>query len=129
MSTETFKRWHPDETIPLRVQITSIRDEADGLRVVVASEVTNSPLVTLVFEDFVGYRNVNESFRSRTWQSQDFRGSSSLLIVEGSRWLGWLREESGGVLDAFELTHYAIYTNDDCIDVAARKAPVVIIVG
>jgi hypothetical protein len=126
MKTETFLTWQTDETIPERVEITSIRDDNDGLCVVVASEVSRRPVAMLVFEDFVGYRNVNESFRSRTWQSQNNRAPSSLLIVEGSQWLEWLRAESGGVLDEFLLTHYAIYTNDDCIDIAARAAPLVV---
>jgi hypothetical protein len=48
------------------------------------------------------------------------------MILEGSLWLKWLCEESGGILDDAALTHYAIYTNDDCIDVAARVPPLVV---
>jgi len=126
MNTETFKRWQPDEAIPMRVEITSIRDEDEGLSVVVASKETRKAVAKLVFQEVVGYRNVNESFRIRTWQSQNMRESSSLMIVEDSLWLTWLREESGGVLEEFAVTHYAIYTDDDCVDVAARAVPVVI---
>lgn len=126
MNTEIFKRWQPDEAIPMRVTITSIRDEDEGLSVVVASEEAGEAVAKLVFQDFVGYRNINESFRSRTWKSHDMKSSSSLMIVEGSLWLRWLCEESAGVLEEFSLTHYAIYTNDDCVDVAARTAPLVI---
>lgn len=126
MSREEFRRWQPHEAIPMRVEITSIRDEQEGLSVVVASEETREPVVKLVFQDFVAYRNINESFRLRTWNSREMKGSSSLLIIEGSSWLQWLRAESEGVLDTFELTHYAIYTNDDCLDVASRIAPLVV---
>ena len=126
MITERFERWQPLENTPRRLEIRALRDEDEGLCVVVASEETRKPLMKLVFQDFVAYRNVNESFRIRTWQSHVMKGSSSLLIVHGSLWLDWLRQESGGVLDDVGLTHYAIYTNDDCIDVAARVAPLVL---
>jgi hypothetical protein len=126
MKAESFKRWQPDAAIPLRVEILGLRDEDEGLTIVLASEETREAVAKIVFPDFIGYRNVNESFRSRTWQSQNMTGSSSLLIVEDSLWLEWLREESGGVLDDVELTHYAIYTSDDCVDVATRTAPLVI---
>jgi hypothetical protein len=126
MNVETFERWQPEEAIPLRVEITAIRDEDEGLTVVLASEETRESVVKLLFQNVVAYRNINESFRIRTWQSQNMIGSSSLAIVEGSSWLRWLREESGGVLEEFSLTHYAIYTNDDCLDVAATAAPLVV---
>lgn len=126
MDAETFTPWQPHEAIPRRVEVASIQDEGDGLCLVLADEATRQPIVKLTFPDFVGYRNINESFRSRTWKSRDFGELSSLLIVEGSLWLKWLREESGGVLDEAVLAHYAIYTSDDCIDVAARTAPIVV---
>jgi hypothetical protein len=107
------------------VEVVSLQDEDEGLCLVLANAETHEAVVKLVFEDFVGYRNVSESFRTRTWLSQDLGGLSSLLIVEGSLWLAWLCEESRHVLDEAALTHYAIYTMDDCIDVATRSEPIV----
>jgi hypothetical protein len=48
-----------------------------------------------------------------------------LATIQGSRWLAWLREESGGVLVGAPLVHYAIATVDDCIDVASQFPPIV----
>jgi hypothetical protein len=96
--TETFVDWQPDAGIPRRLEVVSLQDDGDGLVLVLADEATRRPSVKLIFEDFVAYRNVNESFRLRTWGAHDMRSYSSLLIVEGSLWLEWLREESGGML-------------------------------
>jgi hypothetical protein len=128
MSTDIFKRWQPHEAVPTRVQIASIRDEDEGLSITIASQGSGETIVKLVFSGVVAYRNINESFRLRTWQSHEMKGSSSLLIIEESSWLKCLRDESCGVLDEFELTHYAIYTEDDCVDVAAKMAPLVVTV-
>lgn len=129
MSTQTFVNWRPHSGIPWRLEVLGIQDENDGLVLVLADEATRRPSVKLSFEDFVAYRNVNESWRSRTWGAHDMRSCSSLLIVEGSHWLEWLREESGGVLSEIALTHYAIYTGDDCVDVASRRPPIVVILS
>jgi hypothetical protein len=126
MGAETFTSWQPHEALPRRVEVASIRDEEEGLCVVLCAEETREAVVKLIFQDFVGYRNINESFRSRTWQSQDMGALPSLVTVHGSLWLKWLCEESSDILDEATLTHYAIYTSDDCIDVAARRAPLVI---
>jgi len=94
----------------------------DGLCLVIGSESTREAVATLTFVDFVAYRNINESFRNRTWRQLNGE-ASGLVIVKGSSWLKWLSEESDGLLSADELVHYAIYTVDDCVDVAARVEP------
>jgi hypothetical protein len=124
MSRETLKPWQPIESIPRRVEVTSLRDEEDGLVLLLAPENSREPLFRMVFTEFVAYRNINESYRIRTWQGQDMSQASSLAIVEDSSWLGWLRGESGGVLEEFDVVHYAIYTNDDCVDVLAKTPPI-----
>jgi len=124
---QAFTPWKPHDLIPQRVEVTSVRDEGEGLSVTIAAEDERADLVKLIFEDFVAYRNINESFRIRTWEVQDLRDLPSLIIVEESTWLKWLIEESGGILDGTLLKHYAIYTGDDCIDVASRSPPTVVV--
>ncbi|HZF53550.1 MAG TPA: hypothetical protein VE093_33110 [Polyangiaceae bacterium] len=123
MGSQIFKTWEPHKAIPRRVEVMAIRDEDEGLTVVLASEDSRRPVAKLVFQSVVAYRNVNESFRLRTWRTHNMAGLPSLLIVEGSLWLTWLRDESDSVLEEFAVTHYAIYTNDDCLDVAAKEPP------
>lgn len=126
MSKEVFTSWHPHEAIPRRVEVASLLDGEEGLCLVLADARTRGTIAKLIFPDLVAYRNINESFRTRTWQTQNIGDLSSLLIVEESVWLKWLCEESAEILEESTLTHYAIYTSDDCIDVAARGAPIVI---
>lgn len=127
MGSEVLNIWRPHEIMPNRVEIMAIRDENEGLTVVLASEHSRRPIAKLVFSSVVAYRNINESYRVRTWRTHDMTNVSSLSIVEHSSWLRWLRDESAGVLEEFDLTHYAIYTSDDCLDVAAKEPPKVIV--
>jgi hypothetical protein len=127
MDSEILSIWRPHETIPNRVDIMAIRDEDEGLTVVLASEYSRRPIAKLVFQGVVAYRNINESYRVRTWRTHDMTNVSSFSIIEHSSWLKWLRDESAGVLEEFDLAHYAIYTNDDCLDVAAKEPPKVIV--
>ena len=126
MDEQIFRSWQPDKCIPERVEIISVCDEEEGLVISLAEEESRKPVAKLVFQDFVAYRNINESFRMRTWGSWRSGKGTSLIEVKSSLWLHWLGEESGGVLEEFEVTHYAIYTNDDCLDVASRTPPVVL---
>jgi hypothetical protein len=127
MRKQTFRQWQPWPDAPRRIEIVGSRDEMDGFSVTVRREQSPNACAELRFHGVVAYRNINESYRLRTWHQNDMTGSSWFLIVEDSEWIAWLREESGGVLDDVTLTHYAVYTGDDCFDVIAREAPEVVV--
>lgn len=48
---------------------------------------------------------------------------STLLTVENSIWVPWLVKEACGALQEEKLTHYAIYTPEDCVDVVTEHHP------
>jgi hypothetical protein len=104
------------------LECMSLTDTRLGLKIVLADGASER-VVELTFEGFVGYRNINESYRLRTWHERRPYSTEGIFLVGHSRWLEWLREESGGVLDHVNLRHYAIYTGDDCIDVATEFPP------
>lgn len=82
-------------------------------------------MLRLVFESPVAYRNINESYRLKTWAILDMKALPSLLTVENSTWVQWLVEEAYGVIRAETLVHYAIYTPEDCVDVVTEFPPTV----
>lgn len=123
MSPERYRPWSPLEGVPDVLYVEAIHDDYEGFRVMLKG-LGNACTLRLTFESAVAYRNINESFRARTWGARSSHiGLPSLRLVEHSRWLEWLVEESGGILDARKLTHYAIYTPEDCIDVVTEFEP------
>lgn len=125
MDKELLRPWSPDERVAGRIGVSGLRDEDDGLTVFITDESGSTPRATIVFQDFVAYRNINESYRTRTWMEHDMASLPSLVLVENSRWLRWLCDESQGTLVEADLVHYGVYTADDCIDVIARVRPVI----
>ena len=81
-------------------------------------------LLRILFEAPIAFRSIGESYRLKTWTQAE--GSLlGLHLVQGSMWVQWLREESGGVLAETSLTHFAVITADDCVDVVTEFAPIV----
>ena len=81
-------------------------------------------MLRLKFDSVVGYRNVTESYRHRTWSNmQTGVVLPTLRIVENSGWVDWLVDESSGLLRATDLTHYAIHSVEDCIDIVTEFEP------
>jgi hypothetical protein len=46
-------------------------------------------------------------------------------MSRGSSFLRWLEGSSGGVFTEREMTHYAIFTDDTCMEVLSIDAPLV----
>lgn len=124
MSAQRFQAWKPIDGAPPRLYLEAVHDDYEGLRFLLQGEDRTGPMLRLTFESPIGYRNINESYRSRSWASvSDMKSLSTLLIVENSEWVQWLVEEAGGVLRVEALTHYAIYTPEDCIDIVTEFPP------
>lgn len=121
--SDGFTVWMPLEGAVGGFNCVTLRDDDDGLEIVLRPHSNHREVLRLLFESVVAYRNINESYRLRTWSRAKLPLGSSLLRTTCSGWIQWLREESGGVLDDVALTHYAIFTDEDCIDVATEFAP------
>jgi hypothetical protein len=121
---DRYKIWSPLPGLPAELACKDLRDDDNGLRITLNSPDDSAKLLAIDFLSVIAYRNVNESYRLRTWARTDIP-RSSLLVVEESSWISWLRQEATGMLDHESLVHYAIHTQDDCIDVASGRLPVV----
>lgn len=119
---EKYEPWEPLDGTHTRVEVLSLQDADDGL-IVRVNDMDSSRILRFSFGGVVAYRCMDESYRHRTWRNTAAQARSGLLTVQGSQWVEWLCWESDGLLDAGDLTHYAIFTHDDCIDVVARHAP------
>ena len=122
---EEYLDWRPVEGVPARIHCEAIHDDVEGLRILLHGDDPSGPTLRLRFESVVGYRNINESYRLRTWGQLDMSSRSPLLRVRNSQWVDWLAEEAGGVFEPANVTHYAVFTSEDCIDIASEFAPTV----
>ena len=120
---DEYRVWAPLEGIPNDLLVDALIHDVEGMRILLRSEDPTQPTLRVLFDSIVSYRNVNESFRLRTWNRFPDGLGGNLFTVENSSWIEWLRGESGGVLDHVSLVHYAILTGEDCIDIAAEFPP------
>lgn len=122
---EKFVPWVPVSNLPNRLHCEAVHDDIEGLRVLLRGDAPSSLVLRIRFESAIGYRNVNESYRPRTWGELDMTNTPPLLTVENSSWIKWLQTEAGPLIDPARLTHYAVFTSEDCIDVASEFTPIV----
>lgn len=121
MNDENYEIWKPSPKLPTgRLYCDAVHDDYEGFRILLRSDDQTSGVLRVSFESAVGYQNINESFRLETLSRL---GGGGLFLVRDSSWVKWLKLESGGMLDSKQLVHYAIYTEEDCIDVVSEFPP------
>lgn len=105
--------------------VVFVIDDGPGFRVLVREGVANDFL--LAWGSVVSYRRVDERLRYR-WLEQLRSGDDCALFeVDGSLWIQSLREDAlySGYLRWDEMTHFALVTLDDVVEVVAFSAPTV----
>lgn len=123
MNANLYSTWCPETGLSGRVIVEKITDDDEGLSIFLRLvNDTNSRKCKLIFDPYVAYRNLDESYRNKTF-SEHGGFENSLNLVENSSWLAWLHTESQGYYAGIEIKHYAIITDADFIDVLTEFPP------
>jgi len=129
MSTEveTFVPWAPIPGAPARPnpRLSGLHFTQGDLVVQLLVGESDTP-ARMTFESVVAFRATDEGNKLELWAGHD-QCLGGLHLVEHSTYLRETCAESCGVLEAEELVHYAIYTDNECVDVIARRPPNVVV--
>jgi hypothetical protein len=78
----------------------------------------------LIFEDFVAYKSTNESFLNEFWKIRT-NDICFTFKIEGSDWLFQMMKDPIFQDHSEGIEHYVIATLDECIEILARKPPII----
>jgi len=121
---QIYKAWKPFDGIPAPLYLESMVKEGGGLLLILQTGSEDGRKLNIRFEKVLAFRNAHESCLLKTWEeNESWEGHSSLLTVEGSEFLEWLHEQSFGLHADKPVTHYAVYTPDDCLDILSPIPP------
>ncbi len=99
--------------------VEAVIDDWEGFRVLLRDYATNR-MLRIQFESHIAYQNRDESDFLGEVSRSDGLGNGCFYKVKNSEYL--LRFQADSFKD-INLTHYAIFTEMDCIDVLAAMEP------
>ncbi|MBQ4834883.1 hypothetical protein [Pseudoalteromonas luteoviolacea] len=109
-----------------RVIIDKVEDTDEGLAIYIHNSESKKNF-KILFDPYVAYRNMDESYRARTF-SETGGFENSLNTVNNSSWLEWFHAESQGYYQGEDIIHYSIITDADCIDVLSEFEPDIVVI-
>lgn len=128
VTNEMYKKWLTSLKISGKVIIDKLEDTEEGLSIFLSFSsysVLKGKKVQISFDSYIAYRNMDESYRAKTFnETGGFK--ESLYVIEGSKWLRWLHDESAGIYKDDDIKHYTIITEADCVDILSEFPPKVV---
>jgi hypothetical protein len=97
--------------------INEVVNNSEGLYITICKDQI---LYKVFFESFLSYRISDESILFRIIENNsDIIDNNIFYIVKNSSYINFLKE-TGAFYDDVEMIHYAIYTENECVDIVAE---------
>ena len=129
MIEENWKYWIPSEGITSSYVLANFTYGSNGVTVILEHIEGGHPIYKLDFGESTELCRILEE-RSATLtysavtknKGKDFFVKKSFFIVENSKLIEWLKEESG-YLEHFDLKHFVLMNDDSVFDIVAQSDP------
>ncbi|MDC1142091.1 hypothetical protein OAU50_03295 [Planctomycetota bacterium] len=127
--SEIWTKWEPIQDVPDDLNVHTLIDGYDGLRLFLHQHDNPNRFLVLDFGPVGAYRNADEGDRQSCWYEIPEGGKPrkySLFTIEHSKFALWLISESPHYSHPGNdetLTHYCIATDDDIVDVLSETPP------
>ncbi len=129
---EQWTHWKPIEGLSKKYYTDSLSRDNNKFEMVLSDSEDEYKKIRIFFDGGVqSYRSTNESFRLAIVDDLherygvQFYGHWTFFKVTNSSYLKWLSEQSDGISDIYNFTHFALLTADSLEDIISGKEPLV----
>jgi len=124
-SEAKYIKWEPLEALPKRMYCEAMHNDYEGIRILLKGAEESSPILRIKFESVLAYRSIDEGCLQRTLDKIKDREITPLYKVQNSDFLSWFHRESYDSYSDRELVHYAMFCQDEIIDVLSEFEPII----
>ena len=129
---EKWIKWEPVEGLYSTYYVDILVDSKKEFKIILSEEKNPQKKIQIIFENSVyAYRNTYESFRQNTIHilkkqyGESFYINWTFFKITNSSYLSWLAEQSYGITDEINLTHFSIIAANEIIDIVAGYEPTI----
>ncbi|MFC6332757.1 hypothetical protein ACFP56_09000 [Paenibacillus septentrionalis] len=119
-----------EQELNVKYYIDSINDNTEGLSIMLSEVNDESLRVKVFFEHSVhAYRSTDESYRSNTINylqdsyGLNFYKERTFFVITDSEYIRWLSQQSQGISDLEQVSHYSFLAVNSIVDVIAAYEP------
>jgi len=124
-----FLPWYADGTLPdCSFEVGAIAYGTDGafkLELRASGACETKVQAELVFESPLAVRIVQEGSLMDYWNGGFVVRGHNVFVTASSQFLDWLEHSSSGVHSVDRVRHFAVFTDDVCVEVLSSDVPTV----
>ncbi|KKQ12044.1 MAG: hypothetical protein US22_C0004G0002 [candidate division TM6 bacterium GW2011_GWF2_36_6] len=127
---EQWIKWEPIKELSSTYYVDLVIDSKKEFKIILSEEKNPQKKIHIIFENSVyAYRNTYESFRQNTIHilkkqyGESFYINWTFFKITNSSYLSWLAEESYGITNELNFTHFSIIAANEIIDIIAGYEP------
>lgn len=120
-----IRKWDSNiDNFPKAISIEGIHDDYEGFRIIIRG-YNPDRVFKLLFDNYLGYRNFDESYRLKSIPQFPDNGKNwCLFISNDSEFIDWVVLESNGFLQKGNILHFFIVTTNDIVDILTFDEPI-----
>lgn len=125
MKKDQLTIWTPIEAFPKDLLVEKLIEDYDGLKIYLKGSGKDAKTLKVFFEARLCYQMTDESWLWRRWDemSRELLGKT-FYTVENSNYVTLFHENTFEAYLDWKITHYGIYTIEDCIDILSCNPPI-----
>lgn len=124
-----FLPWYADGTLPeCRFEVGEIAYGTDGafkIELRASGACEKKVHAELVFESPLAIRIAQEGSLMDYWNGGFVVQGHNVFVTTSSQFLEWLEHSSSGVHSVNRVRHFAVFTDDVCVEVLSSDVPTV----
>ena len=130
-NSAVFAALFPDDPrFRVELDIGDVRHDLRGQLIVTALVMPEKTRrIDVTFLEPIATRISNEGTLLQYWSDGFKTNGRSLFVARESEFLDWIQQASHGVYAAKDLSHYAVFSDDTCIEVLSMVPPTITDVG
>lgn len=122
--TDLLEIWDPISNMNQKFHIHALHDDYEGFRILLQND--DSEILRITFKDKITYRNTDEMYYLKSWGNSGRKLDNTFYKVINSSFIhNFLKEMDGLTYMVYDIEHYFISTDCDCIDILSEKPPIV----
>jgi hypothetical protein len=122
-ASKSFREWYPNAGEKHVFDVGAIVHGVDGSLRISLRDVSDSAPNVLIFMAPLAVRVVCEGSLMPYWEEGVIVSEHSIFMGIETEFLEWLERSSGGVHPAQSTLHFAIFSDDICIEVLSAAYP------
>jgi len=123
-------QWKPIHSLKNHFYCDAIHDDYEGFRIILRAEKNDGPVIKILFDNVLFYQNTDEgNILNPPASDGDFSFPHPFYKIANSKLLGHFHQLSNNIYLNEDITHFAIYTCNDCIDILCSGEPNTEILG